>query len=173
MEILSPFTGEKRTGNVPIQAALSLIEPPAMSTLALHSISPVTPAAVRSFYPGLVTARFYESWDFYTTHLGFRTVQENDTYVHLQHPTGCQLALLQHETASDVPELVSATDGRGFWLGLKVEDADEMHARLVAAGVPIVTAPENKPWGERHFVVRDPNGVLIYVAHPLKTPVQA
>ncbi len=139
-----------------------------MSTFALDSARPATPAVVRSFYPGIVTARFYESWDFYTTHLGFRTVQENDAYVHLQHPTGCQLALLRHETAGDVPELVSATDGRGFWLGLKVDDADEMYARLAAAGVPVVSPPENKPWGERHFVVRDPNGVTIYVAHPLR-----
>lgn len=144
----------------------------AMSTLVLDSATSAPPASVRSFYPGLVTARFYESWDFYTTHLGFRTVEENGAYVHLQHPTGCQLALLRHETAADVPELVSATDGRGFWLGLKVANADEMHARLVAAGVPIVYAPENKPWGERHFVVRDPNGVLIYVAHPLKPAAQ-
>jgi catechol 2,3-dioxygenase-like lactoylglutathione lyase family enzyme len=143
-----------------------------MSTLVLDSATSAPPVSVRSFYPGLVTARFYESWDFYTTHLGFRTVEENDAYVHLQHPTGCQLALLRHETAADVPELVSATDGRGFWLGLKVANADEMHARLVAAGVPIVYAPENKPWGERHFVVRDPNGVLIYVAHPLNGPLK-
>lgn len=139
-----------------------------MSTLALDPSTPAAAASFRSFYPGLVTARFYESWDFYTTHLGFRTVEENDAYVDLRHPNGCGLALLRQETADDVSELVSATDGRGFWLGLKVDDADAMHARLLAAGVPIVHAPEDKPWGERHFVVRDPNGVLIYVAHPLK-----
>ncbi len=140
-----------------------------MSSLTLDPVSPAAPSTVQSFYPGLVTARFYETWDFYTTHLGFRTVQERDVYVHLQHPSGCQLALLKDETAADVPALVSATDGRGFWLGLKVEDADAMHARLVAAGVEVLSPPENTPWGERHFVVRDPNGVSLFIAHPLRS----
>jgi uncharacterized glyoxalase superfamily protein PhnB len=117
------------------------------------------------FYPGLVTANFYETWDFYTTHLGFRTLVEDDVFVQLAHPAGAQLAILRHELDGPAPELVSATDGRGYWLNLDVADADAEHARLCAAGVEIVAPPTDKPWGERMFVVRDPNGVLIALAH--------
>ena len=117
------------------------------------------------FYPGVVTAKFFETWDFYTAQLGFRTVCECDFYVQLAHPGGAQIAVLRHELDGPTPELVSATDGRGFWLNLDVADADAEHARLVVAGVDVVAPPTDKPWGDRQFVIRDPNGVLISIAH--------
>ena len=118
-----------------------------------------------AFYPGLVTGRFYETWDFYTTHLGFRTLAECDIYVQLAHPTGAQIAVLRHEVDGPVRELVSATDGRGVWLNLDVVDADAEHRRLTEAGVESASPLENTSWGDRQFIVRDPNGVLISIAH--------
>ncbi|MEO6004587.1 MAG: VOC family protein [Opitutus sp.] len=126
------------------------------------------PTVNSAFYPGLVTARFYETWDFYTVQLGFRTVCATDHYVQLSHVAGAQIGILQHELDGPTPELVSATDGRGYWLNLDVSDADAEHARLRAAGVQIVAPLEDKPWGDRQFVVRDPNGVLIAIAHRIE-----
>ncbi len=123
--------------------------------------------ARRAFYPNLVTARFYETWDFYTTHLGFRTVAEHHDYVHLAHPAGHQLGVLRHEIDGELSELVSGTDGRGFWISLDVEDVDAELARLLAAGVQVAVPIENKPWGDRQFMVRDPNGILIAIAQRL------
>lgn len=122
-----------------------------------------------SFYPNLVTGKFYETWDFYSDILGFTTVQECGAYVHLAHSSGAQFGLLKHEMDGAPAELISAVEGRGFWLSLCVKDADAEHARLSSLGVPIVEPPQDKPWGERHFSVRDPNGVLVYLAH--KIPV--
>ncbi len=120
-----------------------------------------------SFYPGIVSGKFFETWDFYCVHLGFRTVAECGVYVQLEHPSGAQIAVLQHEVDGPAPELINATDGRGFWLNLDVADADAEFARLSAAGLEIVGQPEDKPWGDRVFVVRDPNGVLITLSHRL------
>lgn len=117
------------------------------------------------FYPSVVTGRFFETWDFYTGHLGFRTVCENDVYVHLEHPGGAQLGVLREEIDGLPAELTGATSGRGFWLNIEVADADAEHARLAQAGLEIVEPVEDKPWGNRQFVVRDPNGVLIAIAH--------
>jgi uncharacterized glyoxalase superfamily protein PhnB len=71
---------------------------------------------------------------------------------------------LRHETDEQHAELVSATEGRGFWLNLEVADVDAMYERLCAAGVLVVQPLEAGPRGTRFFVVRDPNGVLIRVA---------
>lgn len=122
-------------------------------------------AGAETFFPSLVTSRLAETWDFYTTHLGFRTVVECGFYVQLAHPGGAQIGLLEHEQNLPVSELVSGTDGRGFWLNLDVPDADAEYARLAAAGVDVAMAIEDKPWGDRQFVVRDPNGVLIAISH--------
>lgn len=116
------------------------------------------------FYVGLVTERFFETWDFYTELLGFRTLDENETHVLLMHPSGVRLEILKHETNERHAELVSATDGRGFWLNLEVEDVDAEYERLCAGGVQLVHPPENQANGRRGFTVRDPNGVLICIA---------
>ncbi len=129
----------------------------------LHPSAEGAPA----FYPNLVTRRFYETWDFYSDHLGFTTVVECSEYVQLVHPSGAQLGLLQHEIDGVPSELVCPADGRGFWLTVDVSDADAEYSRLCALGVDIVEPPQDKPWGERHFLVRDPNGVLVCIAHKI------
>ena len=142
---------------------LSLIEQP--WAVATEADRPATSGrAARAFVPGLVTARLHETWDFYTERLGFFTVAEHGVYVRLEHPCGAGLALLQEETDGTPAPLVTATDGRGFWLRLDVPEVDALHAALVAAGVPIVEPPNDKPWGERLCFVRDPNGVVICLA---------
>jgi len=124
-----------------------------------------------SFYFGLVTEKFFETWDFYTELLGFRTLDENETNVLLMHPSGVRLEILKHETNERHAELVSATDGRGFWLNLEVEDVDGEYQRLCAGGVQLVHPPEDQSNGRRGFTVRDPNGVLICIANPWEAPV--
>jgi uncharacterized glyoxalase superfamily protein PhnB len=120
------------------------------------------------FYPSLVTGKFYETWDFYTAYLGFRTVHESDRYVHLVHECGAQLGVLREEVDGLPAELVSATNGRGFWLNLDVADADAEFERLSQAGAEIAEPIADKPWGDRQFIVRDPNGVLVAISHRLE-----
>lgn len=127
---------------------------------------------VRAFFPGVVSARFHQTWDFYTEVLGFRTVSEWDTYVHLEHPSGAQISVLQHETDGHPAELVCATDGRGIWLHLEVTDAVQEHERLRAAGVPLASRLEQRRGGEHQFAVRDPNGILILVTQRVSRPRQ-
>lgn len=124
----------------------------------------VSGAVTGSFYFGLVTEQFFETWDFYTERLGFRTLDEDDHRVLLGHPSGVCLGILRHETDEQHPELVSATDGRGFWLNLDVVDVDTIYESLCAVNVPVAQPLDSGPRGTRFFVVRDPNGVLIRVA---------
>jgi len=112
---------------------------------------------------GLVTERFYETWDFYTEHLGFRTLAESDDALLLIHSSGVRLGVLRHETDTENPERVSATDGRGFWLNLAVEDVDAEFERLSEAGAPVVPALGAGTQTLQSFTLRDPNGVLILV----------
>jgi catechol 2,3-dioxygenase-like lactoylglutathione lyase family enzyme len=121
------------------------------------------PASAPAVHTGIVTARFFETWDFYTTLLDFRTIDENDGYVRLQHPSGVELIVLQHELNGDWSELVSATDGRGIWLRLEVEDPASEFERMRAAGIETMRADRGK-WRTASFVFRDPNGILIFVA---------
>jgi catechol 2,3-dioxygenase-like lactoylglutathione lyase family enzyme len=119
---------------------------------------------VTTFYFGLVTAKFYETWDFYTEQLGFHTLEETDDFVLLVHASGARLGIMRHETDETYPERVSATDGRSFWLNLEVAEVRAEFERLSGAGVSVVKPLAAGRNGAQTFAVRDPNGVLILVA---------
>jgi len=121
---------------------------------------PVFPAA---FFAGLVTRLYYESWDFYTTHLGFRTVEERNSWVRLIHPSGAQLILLEEEADHTPSGLVTACEGRGHWLTLEVADPAAERAVLESAGLTVDDVPSGKWWREGSYAVTDPNGVLVII----------
>jgi catechol 2,3-dioxygenase-like lactoylglutathione lyase family enzyme len=59
----------------------------------------------------------------------------------------------------------------GIWL--QVRDVRAEHARLAAAGVPVVRAPRQEPWGLVEMWIEDPDGVRIVLVevpadHPLR-----
>lgn len=116
------------------------------------------------FYAGLVTHRLFATWDFYTERLGFRTMDEGGGCVRLQHPCGAQLILIEAEMGATPAELVSATDGRGFWLTLEVGDVEAERRELLAAGVSLQPLPAAACWLPGAFTVSDPNGVLVVIA---------
>jgi catechol 2,3-dioxygenase-like lactoylglutathione lyase family enzyme len=49
----------------------------------------------------------------------------------------------------------------GLHLEVNTTDVDGFHAELVVAGIEAMSAPRDRPWGERTFNVRDPDGNLI------------
>jgi len=58
-------------------------------------------------------------------------------------------------------------------LWLHVRDVDAEFARLAAAGVEIVEAPVDEPWGLREARIRDPDGlVLVLVEIPPSHPMR-
>ena len=119
------------------------------------------------FYPVILTGDVAGTARFYTDNFRFKPSFESDWYVHLQsnEDDSVNIAVLQgdHET---VPE-----EGRGRVSGLiinfEVEDVDREFERAEANGLPILLALRDEPFGQRHFITRDPNGVLIDVIKPI------
>ncbi len=119
------------------------------------------------FYPVLMTDKVQDTANFYREHFRFQPSFESDWYVHLQssEDESVNIAVLdgQHET---VP-----AEGRGQTSGLvinfEVEDVDSEYAKAKTAGLPILLELRDEPFGQRHFITRDPNGVLIDVIKPI------
>lgn len=105
------------------------------------------------------TNKLIESKEFYMRHFGFQLVYESDWYIELvgtEIPAGISFTLPQREAGEYF-------NGKGLILSFEVADVDSEYARLKAEGVPILQEMQNKPWGERSFVVDDPNGVHLYI----------
>ena len=48
-----------------------------------------------------------------------------------------------------------------------VDDVDAIYQRAITAGLSPDFPPEDAPWGERYFHLRDPDGYLLSFARPL------
>jgi catechol 2,3-dioxygenase-like lactoylglutathione lyase family enzyme len=55
----------------------------------------------------------------------------------------------------------SAPVPTGMKLAWEVDDVDAEFARLSAAGVPILEAPTDRPWGHRNITIADPDGIVV------------
>ena len=63
--------------------------------------------------------------------------------------------------------------GRSVMIWIQVRDVHAEHARLTAAGVPVIREPAAEPWGLTEMHIEDPDGIRIILAevpadHPLR-----
>ena len=119
---------------------------------------------MRSLFPDVCTDRLETSRDFYAALFGFRVLFEAPGwYVQLQSPAdpNLQLAFVQRDHAS-VPEGFRDAP-RGVLVTVETDDVDAVHRRARALGLEPVYALRSEPWGQRHFMVTDPNGLLVDV----------
>ncbi|MEO1110517.1 MAG: VOC family protein [Pseudomonadota bacterium] len=121
----------------------------------------------KQYYPVIQSNAVADTAEFYKRHFGFRSAFEADWYVHLQSEAdpSVNLAVVQsdHET---IPE-DSRGASKGMILNFEVEDVDAVDARLRSEGVPVAKELVSEPFGQRHAIYRDPNGVLIDVITPI------
>jgi uncharacterized glyoxalase superfamily protein PhnB len=71
------------------------------------------------------------------------------------------LALLDYQHPS-LP-LESRQPTSGLVLNLEVADVDREYNRLKKEGLPMLLDLKSEEWGQRHFITKDPNNVLIDV----------
>jgi catechol 2,3-dioxygenase-like lactoylglutathione lyase family enzyme len=117
------------------------------------------------FYPVICTDRVAESRDFYVRLFGFEVTFEAEWYVSLRRDP-YELALLDH-THPTLPEAYRRK-AAGLLLNFEVADADAEWERLVVgAGLSPELPLRSEDFGQRHFIVADPNGVLIDVITPI------
>ena len=121
-----------------------------------------------SFYPVVCTGRIEESRAFYEGLFGFEPTFESDWYISLRRPEPpfYELALLD-PTHPSIPSAYGVPVA-GLLLNFEVDDVDAEHDRLVRkAGLKELVPLRTEDFGQRHFIVAAPDGVLIDVIKPI------
>ncbi|WP_421952882.1 VOC family protein [Pelagibacterium sp.] len=120
-----------------------------------------------SFYPVVMTDSVTSSAAFYVENFDFQVLFDSDWYIHLQSSTNpaINFALLD-KTHHTIPEVHRGQIG-GVLLSFEVEDVDAQYERLKSAGARIVLDIRDEDFGQRHFIITDPNGILIDVIKPI------
>ncbi|MGE5392227.1 MAG: VOC family protein [Candidatus Saccharibacteria bacterium] len=70
---------------------------------------------------------------------------------------GFELVFVDKNKAEFQKEAQTDPKGVGVFLYVQVDDVDQVHRSLVDKGV-FASTPRNWPWGNREFVVKDPDG---------------
>ena len=111
---------------------------------------------------GIITEKIQETKDFYQEKLGFGVTFENEFYL-LMHTPGheAQLSFLLPEHPTQKPLFQPKFMGSGMYLTIEVDDVDELYNKLKSEGVKIEIDIRDEPWGDRHFAIKDPNGIGI------------
>lgn len=121
-----------------------------------------------SLYPVLLSHRLVETTEFYRRYLGFEIRFQSDWYVSLAtsgEPVR-ELAILQPGHESIPGPLTEPT--ANLLLTFEVEAVDPVHERLISREkLPCLLDLRDEPWGQRHFITRDPNGILIDIVQPI------
>lgn len=120
------------------------------------------------YYPVLMTDRVADTARYYEQHFRFTRLFDSDWYVHLQslEDASVNLAILDGDHAT-IPEAARGGRAAGVLLNFEVEDASLEYQRVLDQGLDVQLALRDEAFGQRHFIVKDPNGVLIDVIQPI------
>lgn len=116
-------------------------------------------------YPVLMSQDVATTSQFYTAVLGFGVTFESEWYVSLRLGAS-ELAILDSDHPT-VPHGFGAP-ARGVIVNLEVEDIGPLHHALIhERGMRAVVPLRDEDFGQRHFIVAGPDGVLIDVIQPI------
>ena len=122
---------------------------------------------ITGYYPVLLVADVGTTAAFYVAHFGFKPLFSSDWYVHLQHAGHPEVNLafvdMNHETVPAGSRQAAA----GMLINFEVADPDALYEQLTGAGIPVLRTLRDEDFGQRHFIVADPNGVMIDVIKPI------
>jgi PhnB protein len=90
--------------------------------------------------------------------LGFEVLRSDDDHSRVT-LTGFAIDLVtMRDEETFARDSMSADKGRGVYVYIHVDDVDAKHRELTAAGLTTATEPKDWPWGNREFILKDPDG---------------
>jgi len=104
------------------------------------------------------TVKFYKA-------LGFTFKKENDAHA-IGYINWFWIDFLQSDKetkATFKKEAKAKNKGAGQFLYLSVDDVDGVYKSLIAMGLKPSSEPKDWPWGNREFVIRDPDGYKLVI----------
>jgi catechol 2,3-dioxygenase-like lactoylglutathione lyase family enzyme len=119
--------------------------------------------AISNWFPVLITNDVQRARSFYERYFGLVPRFESDWYVHLGHPTNPQIELAVMTAQHDSLPPAARTPAAGVLLSFEVPDASAALTELIGMGAELVHGLRDEAWGQRHFMLRAPDGVFVDV----------
>ena len=121
-----------------------------------------------SSFPVFIVTDLDSAKVFYSTYFGFGVAFENEWYLHLVSESGVQVGFLLPNQPTQPEIFHRVYDGNGAIFSLEVEDADEAFTEARAKALNISLELRSEDWGQRHFCVKDPNGLHLDIVQAIE-----
>lgn len=106
-----------------------------------------------------LSAKFYNK-------LGFDVVRnEEDHSIVRLHNFEIMLVNMRDEDVF-THDAMTSVRGKGMYVYIRVEDVDAQYKELVERGFKPSTEPKDWPWGNREFILKDPDGYKLCFWQP-------
>ena len=118
-----------------------------------------------ALFPLYVTDDLEAQKRFYESSFGFEAVFFDATfYLHLHHASsGAQVGFMRPDLPNQPPFLHPRAGADGAVITVEVADARAALGAAEAMGLELALDYREEPWDQRHFMVRDPAGLVVDV----------
>lgn len=121
-----------------------------------------------SSFPVFIVGNPGEAKTFYLNHFGFDVAFENEWYLHLVSESGIQIGFMLPNQPTQPEIFHKSCDGNGVIFSLEVEDVDSAYSEAQGKKLNVVIELRSEDWGQRHFCVKDPNGLYLDIVQAIE-----
>jgi len=121
-----------------------------------------------SSFPVFTVNNLDEAKTFYSINFDFGVAFENEWYLHLMSESGIQVGFLLPNQSTQPDIFQKSYNGSGVIFSLEVDDVDLAYSDALTASLDIVLELRSEDWGQRHFCVRDPNGINLDIVQSIE-----
>ncbi len=125
---------------------------------------------IKDIYPLVVVEDPATVRDWYVRHLGFSVAIDVGWFIYVVSPGKRRfgLSFMREGLDHQLPQFRTRMTGDAVVVTIEVEDVESALAEVSATGaVPMITI-RDEPWGQRHFMLRDPAGVWVDVVQEIE-----
>jgi len=123
---------------------------------------------LNSSFPVFIVESLGITKPFYTKHFDFQVVFENEWYLHLVSSSGIQIGFMLPNQPTQPEIFHPAYNGSGVIFSLEVDDVDNAYSEAKEKNLDIPLKLRSEDWGQRHFSVRDPNGIYLDIVQAIE-----
>ncbi len=122
---------------------------------------------IKNSFPITITDQLELCKNFYTEYFEFEVIFEAEWYIQLRHISGIEIAFMLPDLENQPDFLHEQFSGKGVILSFEVDDAKVEYDKLKELGAPVIYHLKGEEWGQKHFMVTDPAGMIVDVVQQL------
>jgi len=123
---------------------------------------------LNSSFPVFIVENLLVAKTYYPENFGFNIAFENEWYLHLVSESGIQIGFMLPNQPSQPKIFHPSYGGSGVIFSVEVDDVDSAYTKARESDLDIVLELRSEEWGQRHFSVKDPNGIYVDIVQAIE-----